>query len=740
MRANMAGTQNRRAALAVCALLAVATLLLYWPATRNGFIAIDDHDYILDNTQVTAGLTWAGIAWAFTTGHASNWHPLTWVSHMADCQFFGLNPAGHHFVNILLHTVNSLLVFLLLRRMTGSLWRSAFVAAFFAWHPLHVESVAWASERKDVLSTLFWLLTMLAYVRYVELSKVQSPKSKVLYALALVCFALGLMSKPMVVTLPFVLLLVDFWPLQRGWMDSPDGESPNLFSLPWGKLILEKLPLFVLAGVASVVTFLVQRKAGAMTSLETLPLSTRVENAAIAYFQYISKTVLPVNLAAFYPYPFNRHPPVAIFVTAFVLLGLLSCLFLLCVRRRPYLAVGWFWFLGTLVPTIGLVQVGSQSMADRYMYIPSIGLFMAAIWGLVDFLSGWQFGRKILAVAGVVALAGCIVVTSFQIGYWHDSRALWTHAIDVTTGNYVAYNGLGGVFDEEHKPAEALTNYLISVQINPRYSEGEYNLGTAYLNQGDLGDAYTELSNSIKSDPDYAPAQNNLGETLMKMGKPDEAAARYLRAIQLAPDFAEAHYNYATLLAQQGKFPDAIGQFREAIRLKPKYAEAHGNLGVALMNANQPAAGLAEFTEAARLQPDKASAHFNLALALASQHETSNAIAEYRAAMRLDNNYAAACNNLAWLLACDPHPELRDGKEAVRLAQRACELTAFKEFEPMLTLAAAFGENGQFDDATATAQKAITLAKAANNTNGVTKASALVDRLQAHQPFHETGQ
>ena len=334
MRSDMAGFDKNRAVPAICVLIALATLLLYWPATRNGFVNMDDNDYIIDNVHVTSGLTWAGIGWAFTHSYASNWHPLTWISHMLDCQLYGLNPAGHHLTSILLHIANSLLVFLLFRRMTGSLWRSAFVAAFFAWHPLHVESVAWASERKDVLSTLFWLLTMIFYVRYAQASQAVQPRARRFYGLALLCFVLGLMSKAMLVTLPFVLLLLDYWPLRR---TAPGAvardEQPGLGSLAWGRLVAEKLPFFALALAASVVTYLVQQRSGAVSTLEELPLPARVANAGLSYFQYISKTLWPAGLAAFYP--FQRHPPAALVATAFVLLAAFSGLFALAAQRRP---------------------------------------------------------------------------------------------------------------------------------------------------------------------------------------------------------------------------------------------------------------------------------------------------------------------------------------------------------------------------------------------------------------------
>ena len=389
--------------------------------------------YITGNAHVTSGLTWTNVVWAFTSGEAANWHPLTWVSHMIDCDLYGTNPAGHHLTNLLFHIANTLLLFLLLKEITGALWRSFFVAALFAWHPLHVESVAWAAERKDVLSAFFWMLTLIAYVRFVALSKVhppspssgamKNPKSKVFYVLALFLFACGLMSKPMVVTLPFVLLLLDFWPLGR----IADFKCAGTLI----RLVLEKLPFFALALAGSVVTYLVQKSGGATWSQGALPLQARIANVLVAYMRYISKTFWPTDLALIYPYP--HHWPIELVIGSALLLTVWSALFIFRAKQNPYLIVGWLWFLGTLVPVIGLVQTGVQSMADRYTYIPSIGLFILVVWGANDFLDRWPNWKKFLPLAGGVALAGCLAVTSIQLNYWQDSLKLFSHTIEVTS-------------------------------------------------------------------------------------------------------------------------------------------------------------------------------------------------------------------------------------------------------------------------------------------------------------------
>jgi tetratricopeptide (TPR) repeat protein len=780
----MAGFDKKRGAIAACLLLALTTLLLYLPATRNGFVNLDDNEYIIDNTHVTSGITWAGIVWAFRiTGYASNWHPLTWLSHALDCQLYGLNPAGHHLTSVLLHVVDSVLVLLLFRQMTGSLWRSLYVAALFAWHPLHVESVAWASERKDVLSTFFWLLTTMAYVRYVhETNQALNPPPNLepkpsrrpqrwrFYILALVLFALGLMSKPMLVTLPCTLLLLDFWPLRRTSARLAPEEQPALLSLPWTRLILEKIPFFLLAFAASLITYSVQQHAGAVSSLEEVSLARRAGNAAVAYLQYVLKVIWPSHLAALYPYP--RHQSIILILIALVFLLVCSGLALLATKRRPYLFTGWFWFLGTLVPTIGLVQVGSQAMADRYMYIPSIGFFALVVWGLRDFLHACtSAGRSMAAAAGIVSLLAFLVGTSFQIATWHDSEKLYRHAIESTADNYIAYNGLGGALDAENHSDEALTCFYRSVEINPRYPEGQYNLGTALLRQGRLDEAINHLNTVLKENPDYAAARNNLGKAFMMQGNLDQAAVQFSKAIQSDPNYAQACYNLGTILMAQSRPQEAAAQFSRAIELKPDYFDAYGNLGVALMRlgrtsegitrfaqavqlrpddtplrsnlgmalmeANRPVEAVAQFSEALRLNSSDPKAHFNLAMALAGRHQTKEAISHYRAALGLKPDFAQALNNLAWILATDPNPDLRDSGEAVQLAQKACDLTGNKEAGPVLTLATADASAGQFSDAVTLVQKARDLALAAGDKDAAAKADLLLKLYEVGQPFRE---
>jgi hypothetical protein len=531
--------------VAIYVTLAAVTLAVYWPVTRHGFINFDDPPYITENPNVRAGLTWHGLAWAFQIGYAAYWQPLTWISHMVDCQLFGTNAAGHHFVSILFHAANAVLLFLLLTRLTGSTWRSAFVAAFFVWHPLRVESVAWAAERKDVLSGFFWMLTLLAYARFAEESKVQSPKSKVFYVLALLMFACGLMSKPMVVTLPFVLLLLDYWPLKRiaecGVRSAESNQASTI-----GRLLLEKVPFFALSAAGSVVMSIAQRGNLSVWSLAQLPPGFRIENALVSYLRYISKTFWPADLALIYPYP--HHWPVALVTVAAVLLAAWTAFALWRVRQNPYLAVGWFWFLGTLVPVIGLVQTGMQSMADRFTYLPGIGLLIAVVWG-ADAICKRPGQKKILAIAGAAALVGCLVVTSIQISCWRSDLKLFAHTVGVTTDNYAAEVCLGDALERAGHGNEALPFYEDAVRVEPGYPLGQSRLGMILLEQGRADEASNHLAIAAQLSSREPVMQFNFGTYLLQHGKPDEAVTYFKAALAINPDFPEAKSGLAAALA-----------------------------------------------------------------------------------------------------------------------------------------------------------------------------------------------
>jgi Flp pilus assembly protein TadD len=602
----------------ICLALVVAVFAVFWQVHTHDFVNFDDQEYVTDNPHVRAGLTVQGTAWAFTTFDAGNWHPLTWLSHMLDCQLFGLNPAGHHLASVVLHLANTLLLLLILHRMTGALWRSALVAALFAIHPLHVESVAWVAERKDVLSTLFWLLTIWAYLGYV---KRPSPGR---YLLVLFAFACGLMAKPMVVTLPFVLLLLDYWPLARMDRGLPHG-GENLQPHAAGgsgerpvtllRLLWEKVPLLALSAVSSVVTFIAQRSGGAVEILDVVPVESRLGNALVSYVKYIGKMLWPNHLAIFYPHPGDSPPW---WQTAEAAL-LLTCITLLVVRearRRPHLITGWLWYVGTLVPVIGMVQVGGQAMADRYTYVPLIGLFVVVAWSLADLAKTWRYGRLASVVAVGATLSVLTICTWKQVRYWGNSLTLFEHALRVTTNNFVAENNLANALVSQNRLQEAIPHYARAIEIKPTHVEAYNNMGVLLASQGRFREASAYYLRALELKPDSAETHNNLGVALVQLGKVEEATLHYLKATKLKPDYAEAHNNLGNALAEQGRLREAVPYFEKALILNPSYPQAHNNLGVALARQGRLEEAILHFKKALQLKPDFAQASDNLALAL----------------------------------------------------------------------------------------------------------------------------
>ena len=658
----------------LCLLLALTTLAVFLPVARHDYVNYDDSDYVTANAHVQTGLKWENVVWAFKSGHASNWHPLTWMSHMLDIQFFGDKPGPQHLVNLGFHIADTLLLFLLLRRMTGALWRSAMVAALFALHPLHVESVAWISERKDVLSAFFFLLTLGAFVRYAECrmqdaecrmrkpgaeiaqhgsrithhaSRFTPVPASVWYITALLCFSLGLMSKPMLVTLPFVLVLLDFWPLQRFRLSAIQSQRATLF---W--LAAEKTPFFLLAVASSVITFIVQQKGGAVST--SLSIGARAANAVVSYVRYIGKMLWPRDLSILYPHP--GYWPVWEVAASVVLLPVITGAVIFLARRRPYLAMGWLWFCGTLVPVIGLVQVGIQSMADRYTYVPIIGLFIMLVWGIAELIKDRPGRARVLAVGAVSVLAACALLTERQVRFWRDSAALFGHAVLVTRDNYLAYNNLGFFMSGHGKTAEAMENYRMSLKINPAYEDALNNMGYALAGQKKYREAIPYYEAALRIRPSHAEVHNNLGNALSETGKIDEAIQHYLIALKQNPDHADAHNNLAIALAMKGKLDEAIPHFQAAIRCNPKYASAHSNLGNAFAVQHKLDEATREYREALRLKPEDAQAHNNLGNALAEQGKTGEAIEHYREALRLNADNPEANFNLGMAL-------LRGGKQ-----------------------------------------------------------------------------
>lgn len=622
----------------ICLLLMVTTLAVFWPLINHEFINFDDDLYVYDNSQVRTGLTLKGVIWAFTTTRTSNWHPLTWLSHMTDCELYGLWPGGHHLTNLLFHIANTLLLFLVLNRMTRALWSSSLVAALFALHPLHVESVAWVAERKDVLSTLFWMLTLGAYVHYTAL------RSLNWYIAALSFFTLGLLSKPMLITLPCVMLLLDYWPLGRFRWGKPVGHwNSNILPPVYRKeksafthrIVLEKVPFLVLSAISSIVTFFVQQSGGAVQSLESFPLRIRISNALLSYLSYIGKMIWPHPLAVFYPYR-DIFPTWQAAGTGVLLMGV-TVLFLRAARKYPYLVVGWLWYLGTLVPVIGLVQVGAQAMADRYTYVPLIGIFIMVAWGLPQILAGWRFRKTALATATALLLSIFVALTGLQLQKWHDRITLFTYTLSVTTRNALIHNNLGNALSNQGKYREAITHYTEALRIRPQYAEAYYNFGVALAHQGKTEEAIAQYTEALRINPKHVNAHNNLGNALAHQGKNEEAVAQYTEALRINQNNAVAHKNLGLALMRQGKYEEAIAHYNEALRLNPQYADARNNLGNALASQEKIDEAIVQYTEALRINPNHANAHYNLENALALQRRNDEARAHQLEAMRINS-------------------------------------------------------------------------------------------------------
>jgi len=552
-------SQLSAAVVFVCGVILVTTLVVYWGWWQLDFVNIDDNEYVTENPGVIGGVSWEGIKWVFTKICAGNWHPLTGLSHMLDCELYGLKPAGHHFTNILFHIANSLLLFWVFWKMTEGLWPSAFVAALFALHPLHVESVAWVSERKDVLSTFFWLLTMLAYLGYV-----QRPRSA-MYMLALLAFAAGFMAKPMLVTLPFVLLLLDYWPLGRMQL----GQVGSVGKKNIITLVKEKMPFFILTGVFCVITVFAQKGDEAVKDFSMLPMKYRIGNGIISYFTYIWKMFVPVNLSVYYPHPgdgleWNRVLLAGLFLAAVFALVIIKG------RGRGWLIVGWLWYVGTLVPVIGLIQVGTQAMADRYTYVPFIGLFIVAAWALAELAGKWRYRKIALGVSGAVVLVVLMICARRQVGYWRNSITLFEHAIAATGDNYRAQYNLASAYAKIGRIDKAVEHNAEAVRLEPTSPEAHHNLGVQLFKQGKPDVAVTHYKQAILLDPGLAKAHNSLGIAFEMQGLLDDALTCYSEAISLNPDYANAYFGLASVLTKQGKTDEAIAAYREVLRIEPE--------------------------------------------------------------------------------------------------------------------------------------------------------------------------
>jgi tetratricopeptide (TPR) repeat protein len=549
---------------AVSALLVAATLAAFGGVTRNEFVAFDDDVYVTENPVVAEGLSLGGVAWALTATDASNWHPLTWLSHMLDVELFGMEAAAHHGVSLALHAANGVILFLLLSSLTSAPGRSAFVAGLFLLHPMHVESVAWVAERKDVLSTFFWLLATAAWTRWAR------EASRAGYAAALGLFALGLASKPMLVTFPFVLLLLDAWPLRRSrFVSGPEG-------LPLGRLIVEKLPFLALATLSCVVTVAAQGAGGAVRDLEAFSLGTRIATALVAWCAYPMALAWPVDLAVFYPYP--RGWPVWQVASSGALLTAVTALAIAALRSRPWIGAGWLWYLGTLVPVIGLVQVGNQWIADRYTYVPAIGLFVLLAWGACDLAGSGRRARQALAVCGVAVLGLCATATRAQVDYWRDTPTLFEHALAVTRANYVALSTLGTVSAKKGDLDRAVKRYLMALAINPDYQAARYNLAMAMVLQNRFDAALAHLRLLLEQRPSDPEVHFLLGDVAQRLGDLGAAAVHWGDGLALAPDRADGWTQLGAIELRLGRIDRAVSALKRAVALDPGAARARSLL------------------------------------------------------------------------------------------------------------------------------------------------------------------
>jgi tetratricopeptide (TPR) repeat protein len=630
---------------------------------------------------------------------------MTTISHMLDCQFYGLNAGGHHLTNVLLHTASVILLFLVLRDMTGATWRSAFVAAVFAVHPLHVESVAWVAERKDVLSGLFFMLTLGAYVRYVRM-----PGSLMWYLMTVLMFAFGLMSKPMLVTLPLVLLLLDYWPLNRFTPSTPAnagaGTVFRLKSFPTPlRLIAEKIPLLILSVASCILTVLVQ--SNLVQSFKDFPFPLRIGNALISCVIYVWQVVCPARLAVFYPYPANGLSLEEI-LPAFMILVCVSLGVIIWRRKHPYLLIGWLWYLGMLVPVIGLVQVGEQARADRYTYLPQIGLYLMAAWMLAELSTGWQYRRLLLSSFAAIFFGALIFIASCQASVWKTSEMLWTYTLANTSNNAFAHN----------------------------------NLGTALAQNGDLDDATVQFQTALAIKPDYLDAYNNLGTAYFDRTQTEEAIACYQAAIKLNPNDAEARNGLGTALVQKGQVDGAIIQFQEALAIRPGYAVAHYNLGNALLQKGRLEEAVTHYQTAIEINSDYAEAYINLGYALVRQGRLDEAIVQFQKALAIQPGFWGAQTGLAyiaWALATSPDSSVRNGTKAVELAEQTDRLSGGKNPGMAATLAAAYAEAGRFPEAITTARRGLQLAASQHNVPLVASLEAQLKLYQAGSPFHDPG-
>ncbi len=656
----------------ICALLAIAIIVVYWQVINFDFINFDDHLYITENHIIIQGITLTGIRWAFTSMYAANWHPLTWISHMLDVQLFGMNPGMHHLTNVIFHTLNTLLLFFVLQKMTGALWRSAAVAALFALHPLHVESVAWISERKDVLSTFFWLLTMVGYYWYVQNSSFKR------YYLVVFIFILGLLSKPMLVTLPFALLLLDVWPLKRlggdvqiEWIGGNQSCNKVRFSSRWPQLSLlirEKIPLIILAIISSGVTFYAQRNGGAVQPFEHLHFSTRLINSVISYTGYLGKMLLPINLAVLYPYPGSFHP-IEVIISLLIIL-FITFMTLLFAKQLPYLLVGWFWYLGTLIPVIGIVQVGQQSMADRYTYLPLVGIFIMIVWGLADLIAHWQYRQLATGVFTPLLLIFLMWTSWVQVSYWKNSETLFNHTLELTKNNYLAHNNLGIALFHRGDVQAAIRQYQDSLKINPHFENAHFNLGRALAEEKHFDEAVDQFQECIKMNPQDGGVYNNLGNIMAVKGNLNDAIKYYTEALHIDSHQERVYYNLGVIYIQKGNIKKAIGYFIDAIHEKSGYVDAINALESARTAQKKRDDLILRIREMIKSEPNNTILITKLGSIYMQQGNYDEAISEYQKALSINTNFIDAMYGLVLVYSdCNESTKALNMLQNIRLIQ-----------------------------------------------------------------------
>ena len=662
--------------------LTIITLAVFGQICRHDFVDYDDGQYVTRNDHVKNGFSIGSIKWAFTEPHVANWHPLTSMSHMLDCELFGLNPFGHHLVSLLLHVINTLLLFAILKKITRKIWLSAIVALIFAIHPLRMESVAWVSERKDVLSGMFWMLTMYAYVRYAQV-----PGTK-RYIPVVLFFVLGLMSKPMVITLPFVLLLMDYWPLNRLKVgkqaelkvkNKEPGDEIKKFSA--GTLILEKVPLFLLMIASSIVTFIFQRWGGGINNFETWPLRERLSNAAVSYVRYIGKIFYPAKLTPFYPHPGNSLALWQVILAVMILLAI-TFIVIRMRRTRPYLLIGWLWFLGTMVPVIGLIQVGSQAMADRYTYIPSIGLYIAVVWLVAELTKNNRIMKVTASVLTALIIVSLMLSTFWQLQYWKNNETLFTHAIDINENNYIMQNNYGNFLLGKGQYEQAIKHFSKAIEIKKNYALARENLARAY---------------------------NDLAVALQKENKIDLAMKNWHAALAMDPNHSKANYNVGLIMCQQGKYDQAINCFKKVLKSQPDWYKPYNDIALAYEQMGKQDLAIENYKESIRLKPDYMNAQYNLGCAYYKAGNFALAVKYWQKTLELKPDFIEVLKNLAWLLTIKENSDIYDPAAAIEYAKRLCQLTG-NQINALNALATAYAADGQLDKALETAQKALQLA------------------------------